>query len=106
MRIVETPEFFRRASEWLDDLEHWDLQLTLALRPTAGKLIKGGRGLRKLRWSSARQGRGTRGGLRIIYYYKVGDAVYLLTLYPKSEREDLAALELQALVKWVEGLKP
>jgi len=43
------------------------LQLALVARPDAGKLIRGTRGLRKLRW--ALSGRGKRGGARVIYFW-------------------------------------
>jgi len=41
-------------------------QTELVQRPAAGDLIKGGHGLRKLRWKIERSGK--RGGIRVIYY--------------------------------------
>ncbi|MBI3832395.1 MAG: hypothetical protein HY291_22920 [Planctomycetes bacterium] len=105
MKIVETMAFHTRASELLGDLETWELQAYLALNPLAGKLVQGGRGLRKLRWASPGQGQGKRGGVRVIYYVQVGVALYLVTVYPKSEKEDLSARELAALVKNLEAFK-
>ena len=58
----------------------------------------GAGGLRKLRWSDARGGKGKRGGLRVIYYHFVEDAqVWLLTLYDKDEAEDLSSDEKKVL---------
>lgn len=67
MRFIETPIFTREVTTLLSDEEYRGLQLALALRPEAGAVIRGGGGLRKLRWSIA--GKGKRGGVRIIYYW-------------------------------------
>ena len=51
-------------------------------------MIRGSAGLRKLRWTA--QGRGKRGGVRVIYYpYVPGDRIYLIYGYVKSEQTDL-----------------
>jgi len=61
-------------------------------------------GIRKVRWNS--QGKGKRGGARVIYYY-YDDTVplYLLYAYPKSKREDLTEDDKKILRKLVEELK-
>jgi len=103
MRIIETPTFFRQASELLDDLEFWALEETVALKPDLGRLIPGGRGLRKLRWGLKRQGRGKRGGLRIIYYYQARNGTILFLLaYSKSRQADLDAAAIERLASLVE----
>ena len=40
--------------------------------PSAGDLIEGTGGLRKLRFADPRRGKGKRGGLRVIHYYWAG----------------------------------
>ena len=65
------------------------------LRPSAGALIKGSGGLRKIRWSV--RGEGKRGGLRIIYYWDPPETIFLLFPYKKSEQEDLTPAQLKAL---------
>jgi mRNA-degrading endonuclease RelE of RelBE toxin-antitoxin system len=67
MRVVETPVFTAALQRYLDDDTYRALQWALALRPEQGPIIPGGDGLRKLRWSA--QGRGKRGGIRLIYYW-------------------------------------
>jgi hypothetical protein len=70
--------------------------LTLAADPTAGALIPGGGGLRKLRIGLS--GRGKRGGARVIYYYfNEDEPVFLLDVYAKNEADDLSAGELADL---------
>lgn len=57
-------------------------------------------GVRKVRW--AREGKGKSGGVRIIYfYYNEGMPLYLLTLYGKSEKDNLSASERNDLAKLV-----
>jgi mRNA-degrading endonuclease RelE of RelBE toxin-antitoxin system len=94
--FVETPIFYRRVQQFLDDDEYAEMQLFLAARPEAGKIIKGSGGLRKLRWAGS--GRGKRGGLRVIYYWWVAeDRISLLLVYPKNEMDDLRADQLKQL---------
>ncbi len=56
----ETSRFTNRVVELLDDEAYAKLQLYLAEFPAAGDLIKGGGGIRKLRY--ALPGRGKSGG--------------------------------------------
>lgn len=67
--FVELPSFARVRSEYLDDDGFRKLQLLLMQAPTAGDLMEGAGGLRKMRMPDARRGKGKRGGLRVIYYW-------------------------------------
>jgi hypothetical protein len=49
--IVELPEFIRKSEKMLNDDEHDFLLAFLAANPTAGILIQGAGGVRKLRWA-------------------------------------------------------
>ena len=61
----------------------------LAYNPAAGELIPGTGGVRKLRW--ALEGRGKRGGARVVYYYhSEAMPLFALTAYAKNERADLS----------------
>ena len=69
--------------------------------PDAGDLIRGGNGLRKLRWS--RTGMGKSGGVRTIYYWaKPKDQMYMLGIYSKSEKENIDAATLAQIAKQLE----
>ena len=60
--------------------------------------MRGTGGVRKLRWAGA--GRGKRGGIRVIYYWKtVNDEIWMLTLYGKNERETIAAHTLRQIAR-------
>ena len=61
-------------------------------------MIPGGAGLRKLRWAG--EGRGKRGGLRIIYYWAVAEGVCLMAyLFAKNEQGDLTRTQLRELAR-------
>ncbi|WP_374686251.1 type II toxin-antitoxin system RelE/ParE family toxin [Promineifilum sp.] len=101
MRFIETSYFTKQVIALLPDEEYRRLQEVLLTRPEAGDLIPGGGGLRKLRWRIA--GKGKRGGLRLIYYWAVQDDVFfMLTIYKKSQKEDLTLQQLKALRVLVE----
>ena len=98
MRFVETSVFTKRLKELLSDEGYRTLQIALVLRPEQGPLIKGGGGLRKVRW--APRGVGKRGGIRVIYYGRANEnAFYMLFAYGKTAQEDLTPEQLQALIK-------
>lgn len=100
MRFVETPVFTTALRRRWDDETYRALQLSLLLRPTQGPLIQGGAGLRKLRWAA--EGRGKRGGTRLIYYWEpIGQTFYMLYLYAKNEQGDLTAVQIRVLAKFV-----
>ncbi|HKW54313.1 MAG TPA: type II toxin-antitoxin system RelE/ParE family toxin [Stellaceae bacterium] len=73
----------------MHDEERASLVDYLAYNPTAGDLVRGTGGVRKLRW--ALEGRGKRGGARVIYFYHSADLpLFALTAYAKNERADLS----------------
>ena len=100
MRFVETPVFTKRVKDLLPDEEYRALQTALLLRPEQGPIIKGGGGLRKVRW--APKGVGKRGGVRVIYYWRPDERVfYMLFAYAKTVQEDLTTDQLRVLARIV-----
>jgi hypothetical protein len=86
--VVETPEFLARIDKLMTEGERELLIAHLAANPTAGGLIPGTGGVRKLRWGLA--GRGKRGGARVICFYQKADfPLFALTIFAKNERADL-----------------
>lgn len=101
MVFVETPIFTKRIASILSDEEYSKVQNDLAALRTRGVLIKGSKGLRKLRASAS--GRGKRGGARIIYYWFTDeDQIYMLFAYKKNEAEDLTKEQIKVLSALVE----
>lgn len=63
-------------------------------KPDAGDVMQGTGGLRKVRFSDGRRGKGKRGGLRVIYFWwEAGRQFWLFTLYDKNEMDDLSAAQ-------------
>ncbi len=94
--VIETNTFIRTTDGiWSNDEReafiHW-----IAANPTAGDLIAGTGGLRKVRW--ARRSMGKRGGTRVITYTVLGSGeVWLLVAYTKSKFDTLPTSFLNAL---------
>ena len=102
--FVELPSF---RTEWKamdltdDDLRR--LQEQLLADPTVGKCMRGTGGVRKMRFAFEQQGKS--GGVRVIYIdFEIREKLYLLTAYPKSEKDNLSKDERNSLKKLVEIL--
>jgi mRNA-degrading endonuclease RelE of RelBE toxin-antitoxin system len=101
MLIIETSVFTRRVLKLLSDDDYGILQQHLVADPEAGDLVRGSGGLRKIRWTL--QGRGKRGGVRVIYYWAARQQIILMLLiYSKNEQDDLAPGQLEMLKRTVE----
>lgn len=101
MEFIEAPVFSKLIYDYIDDTEYSALQIELASRPDAGDIIPGSGGIRKLRWKL--EGKGKRGGLRIIYYWKdKQNKIWLLTLHAKNEAESISLNVLREIRKEVE----
>lgn len=98
--VVETHEFLSVARKLMSEEERTELVDYLALHPEAGVVIQGSGGVRKLRW--ALEGRGKRGGARVVYFFHDMDMpLYLFTAYAKNERGNLDQAEIHAMRKAV-----
>lgn len=103
MEFIETPVFTKLVLDLLDDEEYRELQNVLLLDPAYGDLIRGGGGIRKMRF--AIEGRGKSGGVRTIYYWaKPRDQIYMLLIYPKSKKDTLSDKETEILRAYVKEL--
>jgi mRNA-degrading endonuclease RelE of RelBE toxin-antitoxin system len=102
MEIIESSIFSRLVYRYMDELEYASLQWYLVQQPEAGDVIPGSGGLRKVRWPG--KGKGKRGGLRIIYYWRnQAGEIWLLTIYAKSEAADIPVVILKALREELES---
>jgi len=85
---------------WTED-ERGEFAASLAASPDSGVVVKDSGGIRKIRWK--RQGTGKSGGVRVIYFIRneVGEIV-LLTLYAKSETDNIKGAALKEIRRALE----
>ena len=101
LTFIETQLFSRLVREYLSDDEYADVQAQLVRNPEAGSVVRGSGGVRKLR--IAAQDRGKSGGYRLIYYLgSPKGVVWMLTIYPKSERDSIPAHVLRQIKEEIE----
>jgi hypothetical protein len=105
VEFVRFSTFEKSASGLLSEADILELELQLAAQPEAGDVIPGSRGLRKLRRPA--QGRGKRGGARVIYYHVPSqDQILLIFAYAKNRQSDLTRRQLQLLAETVKSEFP
>jgi len=96
--VVETRSFEADAKKHLTADEKDAAIDYIAANPEAGDIMTGTGGVRKIRF--ALQGRGKRGGGRIVYYfYDRNNPVFLLALFSKNAKDNLTKAERNALAK-------
>lgn len=104
MRVVRLKPY-RRAMERMgfDSEGMHQLEMNIAASPEAHPILKGLKGVRKARF--ALPGRGKSGGGRLIYYFASGTTIYMMTAYPKNERDDLSPDQRRSILAIIESLK-
>jgi len=102
--VVEAPQFSRQAADLWGEDDRTEFVDFIARNPEAGDVIPETSGVRKIRWR--RPGSGKRGGVRVIYfYYNATTPIYLLMIYAKSVRENIAPEAKKALADFATRLK-
>ena len=107
LSFVETLDFTDVVYDYFgSDTEFMTFQNALLSNPERGDVMPGCGGLRKTRWRDTRRGKGSRGGLRIIYLH-VPDAarVLLLDVYDKDEADDLTPQEKRFLTSMAQSYR-
>jgi len=103
VEFIEATAFTKYVYDYLTDDEYLGLQGFLLQNPEAGKIVRGSGGVRKVRWAIT--GKGKRGGVRVIYYFKKqDDEIWLLTIYSKNEAESIPAHVLRQIAKEIENV--
>jgi hypothetical protein len=94
--VIETPTYQNKVIRILTEAERDSFAVFIANNPSAGSVVPGSGGIRKVRW--ARDGRGKSGSARIIYFNRLASGeIWLLTIYAKSERGTIPAHELRLI---------
>lgn len=98
--VAETPIFVKYAAEAWSDAERVEFINWIAANPTAGDVIPGSGGCRKVRWAAS--GRSKRGGARVICFLEQEHTVWLLIVYTKAKFDNLPSEFLADLKRGVE----
>lgn len=102
--IVTTSSFDKKADKLLSKDALEELFDYLEECPDSGQIIQGTGGIRKLRWASGKNNKGKSGGVRVLYHYSKEVVILLITLYSKSEQENITQAEKTTLKSMVERL--
>ena len=98
--VIESDAFLADAKSFFTEDERAELVLYIAMNPDAGTVMPETGGVRKLRWGL--QGRGKRGGVRVIYYFHNETLpVFLLNVFAKNEKANLSKAERNALRRYI-----
>ena len=106
MKFRRTSAFTRRWDKLgYGDEDQDELESLLTEKPEAGDLIKGTGGVRKLRYALPGN-KGKSSGSRICYYFQSSEGtIFLMVIYPKSEKDNLTKKERNTLRDIVKTLK-
>ncbi len=103
--FIELPLFRAKWKDLgLDDKDLRRLQEEILSDPKIGAVIRGTGGIRKMRFSF--EHRGKSGSIRIIYIdFEIHEKIFLITAYPKNEKDNLTPSERNELKQLVEILQ-
>ncbi len=92
--VIETPTFQKQVAKVWTEAERLEFIAWIAAHPTAGDVIPGADGARKVRW--AVQGKGKRGGARVVYFNLSDDELVLLVaVYAKADKTNILPNEIE-----------
>lgn len=104
-KILSIPEFdkqLKRLSKKFPSLKNEIAGLAKILQANPDHGVSIGQHCFKIRLSVASKAKGKSGGVRVITYVLVMESiVYLLSIYDKSEREDISNAELKQLLNQI-----
>ena len=102
--VVEMPEFIRKAGDCMDEKSRNEFIHYIAANPKAGAIMTGTGGARKIRWSGDSNA-GKRGGVRVVYYHHDSSIpIFLFTVYPKNEKDNLSMADRNVLKSIIKQL--
>lgn len=103
--FIQTDEFIKnweRLGLTDDDLRR--LELKIMKNPQVGPVIQGTGKLRKMRF--AFENKGKSGSSRVCYVdFLIHETVYLITVYPKNEKDNLSKAERNEIKKFIDILE-
>ncbi|MGC1648078.1 MAG: type II toxin-antitoxin system RelE/ParE family toxin [Candidatus Sulfotelmatobacter sp.] len=100
---VETRTYLAIANKLFSEEERADIVALVAADPECGDVIRGTGGFRKVR--AARKEMGKRGGARVVDIWRSERSpVFLITVFPKNEKENLSMAERNELRKRADSI--
>ncbi len=96
-----TPAFEKKANKLLTEEALEDLLDYISKNPEKGDSISGTNGVRKLRWKTGKNDKGKSGGVRVLYHYSKYVLILLITLYSKSEKDNVNQRERNELKRTI-----
>ena len=92
--VIETPTFQKQVAKVWTEAERLEFIAWIAANPTAGDVIPGADGARKVRWTV--QGKGKRGGARVVYFnLSEAELVLLVAVYAKADKTNILPNEIE-----------
>lgn len=102
LTVIETTLFQKQWPLYWTEEQRGNFATYLAIHPNAGSVVPDSGGLRKVRWGLA--DRGKSGGVRVIYYIRTAQGeLILLTLYAKSQIDNLTGAQLKEIFRALEN---
>lgn len=95
LTFIQSPIFEKVWDELgLSSIDVHGVEVAIMASPKSGKVVRGTRGLRKLRFAPPSWNVGKRGALRVLYvYFEEHKKVYLALVYPKTKKDTMTAEE-------------
>ena len=88
----------------LDDHDLKRLQEELLADPKVGAVMRGTGGVRKMRFAFEQKGKS--GSVRVIYVdFEVYEKIFLITAYPKNEKDNLTDSERNEIRQMIHALE-
>lgn len=103
--FVELPIFRARWKDMgLNDDDLKRLQEELLADPKVGAVMRGTGGVRKMRFAFEQKGKS--GSVRVIYVdFEVYEKIFLITAYPKNEKDNLTDSERNEIKQMIHALE-
>lgn len=99
--FAQLPQFVARWRELrLTDDDLRELKASVLENPEVGAVVAGTGGLRKIRYAPPSRHTGRRGAMRVGYaYFRIGQIVYLVSIFAKNDQANFSAGEKQEIKK-------
>lgn len=99
--VAITNQFRKAAKKIFNGEQLKEISDYLQVNSEAGDVIQGTGCIRKLRWQNPKNNKGKSGGLRIIYYSHEDIVIILITVYSKSDADNISEADKNDMKKYL-----